>query len=228
MNEPRRFAFDVEFGDEGHVISAPTPLVERRKRVYVADEVDTMRASAMREGEASAVARAAEIQAQALVHIADCARIALGALAQAAHAHKAGSAELALACARKIAGGALERFPGAPVQAAIDALTREIEAQPRLVVRLGSQDSAIETAVEDAVRDGGFEGHVVFKPVAGAVSAAFVLEWGDGKAEFDPAAATARIAEALQSALAAEGLHGEALTPTPLTPTPRLEPDHGR
>ena len=52
--------------------------------------------------------------------------------------------------------------------------------------------------------------------------AAFVLEWGDGSAAFDPAGAAARVAEALEGALAAEGLHAEALAPVTV---PDLAPD---
>ena len=43
--------------------------------------------------------------------------------------------------------------------------------------------------------------------------AAFVLDWGDGRAAFDPEQAAARVAEALSTALAAEGLHAEPLIP---------------
>ena len=50
-------------------------------------------------------------------------------------------------------------------------------------------------------------------------AAAFVLDWGDGAAAFDPAAAAARVAEALEGALAAEGLHAEALPLPPLSST---------
>ena len=41
--------------------------------------------------------------------------------------------------------------------------------------------------------------------------AAFQLEWADGRADFDPAAAADRIATALTSALAAEAGHAEPL-----------------
>jgi flagellar assembly protein FliH len=49
--------------------------------------------------------------------------------------------------------------------------------------------------------------------------AAFVLDGGDGRAAFDPNAAAARVAEALEAALAAEGLHGDALTPNNAPPS---------
>ena len=42
--------------------------------------------------------------------------------------------------------------------------------------------------------------------------AAFVLDWGDGSAAFDPVTAAARVGEALDNALAAEGFHAESLT----------------
>jgi flagellar assembly protein FliH len=42
---------------------------------------------------------------------------------------------------------------------------------------------------------------------------AFTLDFGDGQAAFDPAEAARRVTEALESALAAEGLHAEPLIP---------------
>ncbi len=52
-----------------------------------------------------------------------------------------------------------------------------------------------------------------------------MLDWGDGSAAFDPAGAAARVAEALEGALAAEGLHAEALALPSSNPTRRS--DHG-
>ena len=43
--------------------------------------------------------------------------------------------------------------------------------------------------------------------------AAFTLDFGDVSAAYDPDAATARVAQALEAALAAEGLHAEPLVP---------------
>ena len=66
-------------------------------------------------------------------------------------------------------------------------------------------------------------GQIVARADPDLPRAAFTLDWGDGRAAFDPEAAAARVAAALDAALAAEGLHGEAL---PLT-TLELESDHG-
>ena len=47
-----------------------------------------------------------------------------------------------------------------------------------------------------------------------SATAAFILEWPDGRAEFDPEAVAGRVNEALAAALAAENGHGEPLKRT--------------
>jgi flagellar assembly protein FliH len=211
MTEPVKFSFDNDFGEAAAIFHAAPMGPLKRKRVYLAEEVEEIRLAAIREGETSATVRAQEMQAQALAQIAEHARAGLTVLAQVACEHKAASAELTLKAARVIAGGALERFPEAPVLAALEALTREIETQPRLIVRMGDASEAVQAAVEEAARDAGFAGQIVFRPEPGPANAAFALEWGDGKAGFNPDEASARVAEAFAAVLAAEGLHGEAL-----------------
>ena len=205
-----KFSFDTEFGAGGvGVAVAPRP-----KRLFPLDEVEAIRAAARAEGERAALSSIAAQQAAALAQIADACGAALPRLAQVAHEHREGSAELALACARGIADAALDRFPEAPVRAAMEALAREIDAQPRLVV---SADPALAESLavilEEAAHGLGFEGAVVVKPDGAYGPHAFTLDFGDGQATFDPAAAAERIALALQSALAAEGLHAEPLIP---------------
>jgi len=53
----------------------------------------------------------------------------------------------------------------------------------------------------------------VVRGVPGRTGAAFTLDFGDGAAAFDPEQASARVAAALDAALAADGLHAEPLTP---------------
>jgi flagellar assembly protein FliH len=213
MAESRPFSFDNDFGDRDR--RAP----DRRKRIYLADEVDAIRASALSEGEGAVGARAKQTEAQALVEIADACRSALSTLADIARDHRRDAAELALAAARKIAGGALDRFPEAPIKAALEALGREIESQPRLVIRVSDPTDALRAAVEGAVADAGFAGQVAFRadPEAGS-AAAFVIEWSDGRAAFDPNEVALRIAQSFESALAADGAHAEALSRNPSTP----------
>jgi len=212
MSEPaaRKFTFDTVFDGRGGVAQASS----RPKRLYPADEVEAIRAAAFAEGERAALSSTAAQQANALAAISQACSQALTTLAKVAHEHREGSAALALACARAIADAALDKFPAAPVRAALEALAREVEAQPRLVVSADPALAAgLETVLADAARAIGFDGAIQVKADAGAARHAFVLDFGDGQATYDPAAAALRVTEALQAALAAEGLHAEPLIP---------------
>ncbi|HEY2659895.1 MAG TPA: flagellar assembly protein FliH [Caulobacteraceae bacterium] len=206
----RKFTFDTVFNDAGGIASAPTPV----KRVYMPDEVEKIRRDAYADGERSGMVRTEQAQAAALDEIAAAARAALGALAQVAHEHRIASAELALATGRAIAGAALERFPEAPVAAALESLAREVEAVPRLTVR-ASPDLVVRTqeALDRTAEACGLTGQIVARADPNLPPAAFVLDWGDGKASYDPVEASERVAAALRNALAADGLHAEPLLP---------------
>lgn len=205
-----KFRFDTDFdsgGDAAQVSARP-------KRLYPIEEVEQIRAAAFAEGERTAQASIAARQAEALSQIAAGVGLALPKLAGVAHEHREGSAELALACARAIADAALDKFPEAVAQAALVALAREIEAQPRLVVSAepGLADS-LRVDLEETARNLGFEGAIIVKPDGAFGTHAFTLDFGDGQATFDPAAAADRVTEALHAALASEGLHAEPLIP---------------
>ena len=211
MSQPhQKFSFDTEFDAKGDVaFAAPRP-----KRLFPAEEVEQIRAAAQADGERAAMASIAAQQASALSQIAAACNQALPRLAEVAHEHRQGSAALALACARAIADAALDRFPEAPVQAALQALAREIDAQPRLVVSAEpALAEALKGALVETARGLGFEGAVVIKPDGAFGPHAFTLDFGDGQAAFDPARAAERVSQALEAALAAEGLHAEPLIP---------------
>ncbi len=206
----KRFDFDTVFDATGDITYAPPQV----RRVFTAAEVEQIRAQALADGERSAVARAEEAQAAALAEIAAAARSALGALAQVAHDHRTGSAELALATARVIAGAALDAFPEAPATAALESLAREIEATPRLAVRTTAElADRTQAALNKTAEACGFPGQIIVKADPALPRAAFVLDWGDGRASFDPVEAEARATAAVKTALIAEGLHAEPLVP---------------
>jgi flagellar assembly protein FliH len=217
MAEARKFTFDTEF-DGAHA-----PATSTYRRLFTSAEADALAATARAEGEAAAM-RSIEAQtAAALGELAGAARTALSTLAAAAHQHRVGAAELALACARQIADAACDRFPEAPLQAAMATLAREVESTPRLTLR--AQPALLErlqAALTETAEAIGYPGQILARAEPDLPPAAFVLDWGDGSASFDPAGAAARVAEALEGALAAEGLHAEAL-PTHTAD----EADHG-
>jgi flagellar assembly protein FliH len=204
----KKFDFGTVFDASGDVAYAPP--VQRRS--FAAAEVEQIRAAAYAEGERSALVRAEEAQAGALREIAAAARVALGALAQAAHNHRSGSTELALATAKVIAGAALDAFPDAPASAALTALAREVEAVPRLMVRAAPDlVERTQKALDETALASGFPGQIVVKADPALPHAAFLLDWGDGRATYDPVEAEARAADAIRTALLADGLHAEAL-----------------
>lgn len=207
---PRKFAFDTEFDAAGEIAyAAPRP-----KRSFTPDEVEEIRRQARAEGEKAAMT---SLTAQQLAVVSEISRAcgeAMATLAGVAHQHRVGAAELALACGRVIAGAALDRFPAAPLEAAFEALAREVEAAPRLIVSVRPEMAEpVQPLLDRAAERAGFTGAIQIRPELALGQHAFTLDFGDGSASFDPAAAAQRVIEALQAALAAEGLHGEPLTP---------------
>lgn len=208
MDTPRKFAFDTVFDDRGGVAYTPPKV----KKTFTPEEVEAVRAQAYQDGERSAVARAEQEAAHALADVANAVREAFGALTAVAHEHREGSAMLALACARKIADAALNHFPEAPVTAALEALAREVEAQPRIFVRVSPElEERTQHALENVAAQIGFQGQIVARADGAMAPAAFTFDWGDGRAAFDPEGAAHRVTEALEAAIAAEGLHAEPM-----------------
>jgi flagellar assembly protein FliH len=206
----KRFAFDTVFDDRGGVAYAPPKV----KKNFTLEEVEAAKAQAYAAGEQSAVAQAEREAAQALNQVGQAIQSAFSTLAAVAHEHREGSAMLALACGRAIADAALDQFPEAPTQAALVALAREVEASPKLTVRVAAHlVERTQAALEATALAIGFSGQVVARADT-LRAAAFRLDWGDGRAAFDPDDAAARVAKALEAAIAAEGLHAEPLLPS--------------
>ncbi len=209
---PRKFTFDTVF-DGGQVMAA-----SKVRRAFTPEELEAARAEGFAQGQRSVVAQAEAQMTQSLHEATQAMRAAFAHLGEAVHAHRSDSARLALACGRAIADAALDQFPERPVVAALEALSRELDAQPRLLVRTQGGDlERLRGALEQAAEAVGFAGLVVVKADAALPRAAFSFDWGEGRAAFDPQAAAARVETALETALAAEGLHAE---PVVLSPEP--------
>ena len=212
MAEPllERFSFDTVFDGAGNVAhGAPRP-----KRYFTVDEVEAVRVRAFADGEQKVLGEISALQARALAEISKHAEHGLGSLAHVAHAHREGSAALALACARAITGEVLGLFPRAALESALAALADEIESEPRLIVSVSPALAAVvgET-LSDTAAAIGFAGQILVREDADRIGAAFTLDFGDGAASFDPEDAALRVGKALEAALAAEGMHAEPLHP---------------
>lgn len=205
----RPFVFDTEFDGAGTVVrpSSFKPV----KRAYMPAEVEALVAQGRIEAREAALAEVESIRAMALSAIGQELASAVPALTQIAQTHREQSVDLALAAARVISAAALERLPTGPLQSALEALGQEIDATPRLVIRAAGLDDAARAGLQALCADAGFSGVVAFRDDPSLPVAAFQLEWADGRADFDPAAAADRIAVALTSTLAAEAGHAETL-----------------
>ena len=199
----RKFEFGTVFGDGGRVV-AEQP---REKKSFTLEEVEAIRAKAYSDGENNAQARAQAAQAAAVQALADAAQMGMSMLADAIHAHKEASVKLALVCAQKIAAEALERFPEAPLRAALEALGQEIETATRLVLYAPNPDEALQAAANEAALFAGYAGAIQFRDRPASPAGAFEVVWNDGRAEFDPQAVFDVLQAQLQEALDAEAYH---------------------
>ncbi len=205
----RPFIFDTEFDGAGSVVRASE--FRPTKRAYMPSEVEALVAQARFEAREAALAEAASIEAMGVAAIGQAMGQAMPALTHVAQVHREQSAGLALAAARVIAAAALELLPIGPLQSALEALGQEIDGTPRLVIRASGLDKGVQEKIQAICIDAGFTGMVAFREDLSLPLAAFQLEWADGRADFDPAAAADRIAIALNSALASEAGHAEPL-----------------
>ncbi len=127
---------------------------------------------------------------------------AFSTMAEVSHAHWKQAAELALVCAKQIAGEALRSFPQGAILAAMEALATEIKAQPRLTVRAGPEwAQGFQTALDQKARVLGLPCQVQVTPNPDMPLAGFDFNWGDGRAQFDPQSAADKIGAALRAAL---------------------------
>ncbi len=206
MTEPvvhKRFEFGTVFGDGGRVLAEQ----KREKKYFTPEEVEAIRGQAYADGENNANARAQAAQAAAVQALADAAQMGIGLMADAIHAHKEASVKLALVCAEKIAAEALQRFPEAPVRAALDALGQEIETATRLVLYARDPNEALQAAASEAAMFAGYAGQIQFRDRPASPAGAFEVVWNDGRAEFDPQAVFDALQSQLQEALDAEAYH---------------------
>jgi flagellar assembly protein FliH len=212
--DSRPFAFDTEFSADGRITRAGSSFTPT-KRAYLPAEVEALVAQARLEAREAALAEVESLQAMAMVTIAQAIAASAPTLATVAQTHREQSAELALAAARVIATAALDRFPAGPLQEALEQLGSDIDASPRLVIRARGLDEAVQARIQTLCVDAGFSGLVAFRDEPAMPMAAFSLEWADGRADYDPAEAAARMGEALAAALAAEAGHAETLNGSP-------------
>jgi len=199
----RKFEFGTVFGDGGRIVSAPA----KEKKAFTPEEVEAIRRDAYAQGENSALARAQMAQATAVQQLADAAQQGLSGLNDAIAVHRRAAVDLALVCAQKIAAEALDRFPNAPVTAALEALGQEIELASRLVLFAANPSEELKAAALEASAMAGFGGAIAFRDKPSLPKGGFEIAWSDGRAEFNPQTVFDVLHQALNEALEADAYH---------------------
>jgi len=199
---PQKFGFDTWFDDDGRIMSeAPAARV---RRAYSAAEVEAVRQQAFLDGQADQRGRDESATAQALAQISQACAQALEQLDEVVAGYRSQCADLAMATGEALAEAALEQFPRAPLMAALEALSDEVAGAGRLTIRVAADSNQTQSAIQKAAEETGLAGRILIRHEPDAAAAAFIVEWPDGRAEYDPAAIAQRVRAALQSALSAE------------------------
>ncbi|WP_297802451.1 flagellar assembly protein FlbE [uncultured Brevundimonas sp.] len=201
LTNARPFIFDTEFDAEGRVVERSQ--WQPPKRSYSPDEVEALIAQARLEGRQQALNEAESLRANALAVIAQSVADAAGRVDVAIEQHRQQSAELSLTCAQVLASSAMELYPRRPLESAIEQLAEEIDASPRLLVRAHGLDAEARQQIEQICQQSGFTGIVAFREEA-IHDAAFVLEWTDGRAAFDPFEVETRLRQKIAAALSGD------------------------
>jgi hypothetical protein len=200
-----RFEFGQNFGPKtkSGIISAPV------KHSYKPNEVEEIRAKAFEEGQRLAEEGLIQVQTRALENLTMAAYESLKQLETELEDNRQNSLRLCVAVAQKLAGGALDQAPSLPLEAAMRLLSLELKRQTSLwIAHQGLAEEAI-VKIEQDLRDKGFEGTIQWILRPNEPKAWFEIEWGEGRASFDP------------EHIASEILNALSLTPT--KPNPLLQ-----
>jgi len=211
MAAPARFLFDLDFSRPE---PSPTPAEPPRPQIdldqHLAEMValeDRVRAEAYEEGRqdgfvagrSDAEARAAERLADEAAALANAARALLGSLDAERLAVERRAVDLAVACARRLAGTLIDREPLAEIRALIADCLGPLRKAPHLVVRLGATDAdALKPHVDRFARETGFEGRIVILGEDDIGRGDCRIEWADGGIIRDTARLDAEMGAAIE------------------------------
>jgi len=192
-----KFTFDTNF-DAG-AAHAGAVAAARTRRSYTAAEIDAIRAEAYESGRRSAEVRAldhlAAAAAQVAAAIIGSARDMDGEIERV----RAESAELALQCAKTMAGAALSHAPEAEIAETLRAALHQAIAETHVTVKTAPplahtlDGKAAEIAAQE-----GFEGRVRFTADPSLHGADCRIEWRGGGIERN----IGQIADALSGIIA--------------------------
>jgi flagellar assembly protein FliH len=180
--EPQKFKFDVEFRPEGDLVSNAARA--RQRKILTQEELDHMLSRAREQGMKMGQVRAAEATAAAVQQLCAIVHDNFGSAQHQVDELRRESAQLALVCARKLAGHAVASLPEADVAAALNEAIHQAITEPRIVLRASpGVIAALKDKLEELALDSGFEGRIVATAEPGMPGGDCRIEWRGGGAE---------------------------------------------
>ena len=177
-----KFTFDTEFRADSDVVSSAARA--RQKQTMTVEEIEAMIARAQREGAESAEVRTAEKINQTVAALVISLRAALDQSHAEIETVREEAAQLAIACARKIATAAMAALPAADVEAALREAMHHGISEPRITLRAAPGVTAVlQDRVESIAHEEGYDGRVLIAADPALAGADCRIEWRGGGSE---------------------------------------------
>ena len=193
MGASAKFLFDVDFAEASRQ-PKPIPVAEHAARIAEAE------AEGYRKGFTAAEQQAAtdnaRYTANALAQVGAHLTQIAACLSGVEHRLEAEAVEVAVAVAKKLAPALVAREPFAEIATLATECFRNLTATPHVVVRVSDAIYPVaKEKLEGLAREVGFEGRLVILAEPEIVAGDCRIEWADGGAKRDRAAAEALIDE---------------------------------
>jgi len=182
MSTAAKFTFDTDFDGTADRPSAEARA--RQRKTMTVQEIDDLCATARREGEASAAARAAEALERAVAALTITLRAALDQSHAEIEMVREETALLALSIAGKLAPAAIAALPATDVESALRQMLHQAIGEPRVMLSAAPVIiEAIEPRIKDIAHEEGYDGRVVLHADAALTGADCRIEWRGGGSE---------------------------------------------
>lgn len=183
MKKAVKFTFDTHFDGAAHVEDAAQAAARMRKS-YSGAEIEAIRAAAYEEGRQAGDVRAQQALAASIGQVAAAVAQAISIMDAEIETVRGEAANLALACARKLAGAALKAAPAEEIAEALRVALHQAVGEPRVVVKTPPQlAAALEKRATEIAAHEGYDGRMQFVPDATLSGADCRIEWRGGGME---------------------------------------------
>lgn len=205
-----KFEFD-SFSDQ-----AASPR-RRKEQIALEEQVARAREEARSQGFEEGLAKARETdEARAARLLEDLGHQAVALVSEIKnHKHQieAQSVELAHLIAKKLAGAAIDQFPGAGAEAIIRDCLDDLREESRLVIRLSEQDAELlESRLDSLSQKAGYQGALIMLAEPDLAPGSLRIEWADGGVERSTGEVEAAIEQKIAALTGGENTGEDTLT----------------